>query len=123
MADKGLSLCCMVADSRGASITATLPTLSLGTGGHSAAGGLHFQAHKPDFCKGSMCWLQEPPERCLWSPGLMEKAEPRTQPPWEAPASQGQEGSTMQEGLFLVFLSDSSSARLKRQSPLCRGSV
>ena len=46
MADKRLSPCCTVADSRGDSITVSLPTLSFGTCGHSAAGTLHFRAHE-----------------------------------------------------------------------------
>lgn len=42
MADKELRLCCAVVYSRGDSVTASLPILSLGTCGHSAAGTLHF---------------------------------------------------------------------------------
>lgn len=41
-----------------------------------------------------------------WSPGPVEEAEPGTWARREVPAPRAREGSAMQEGLFLVFLSE-----------------
>lgn len=62
-----------------------------------------------------MFWLWELTPRCSWPLELVEEAEPGTKAPQEAFTPWAQEGSAMQEGLFLLFLSEIP-AQLKRQS-------
>lgn len=60
--------------------------------------------------------------RCLWSPGPEENAESGTWAPWEVPAPWTWKYNA---GGFVphLHIRDTSSARLKRQSHLWRGSV